>query len=243
MDFELSNEMKMLADMAYKFAVQEVEPVAKEADEKEKYTPEIRKKAGANGLIGCWIPEEYGGSGAGFLGNTIITEQIARVCMGIGLNITAATFGAENIHYYGTREQKEKYLPPVCAGDAVFAGAYTEPNAGTDVAGYKTRAIQDGDDYVITGNKMFITNGTVCDWMVVQAITDPDQKVHKSFSQFIVPADAPGITRTKIRGKLGIRASDTAEIALDEVRVPKENLIGKRGAGFHQLMHFLTPHG
>ena len=93
MDFELSNEMKMLADMAYKFAVKEVEPVAKEADEEEKYTPEIRKKAGDNGLIGCWIPEEYGGSGGGFLGNTIITEQISRVCMGIGLNVTAATFG------------------------------------------------------------------------------------------------------------------------------------------------------
>jgi alkylation response protein AidB-like acyl-CoA dehydrogenase len=212
--------------------------VAQKADEEEKYTPEIRKKAGANGLIGCWMPEEYGGSGGGFLGNTIITEQISRVCMGIGLNIIAATFGCENIHYYGTKEQKEKYLPPVCAGDEVFAGAYTEPNAGTDVAGYKTRAVQDGDDYLITGNKMFITNGTICDWMVVQAITDPDQKVHKSFSQFIVPANAPGIIKTKIRGKLGIRASDTAEIALDEVRVPKENLIGKRGAGFHQLMHF-----
>jgi alkylation response protein AidB-like acyl-CoA dehydrogenase len=238
MDFELSNEMKMLADMAYKFALQEVEPAVKMADEEEKYTPEVRKKAGVNGLIGCWIPEEYGGSGAGFLGNTIITEQLSRVCMGIGLNIVAATFGCENIYYYGTKEQKEKYLPPVCSGDAVFAGAYTEPNAGTDVAGYKTRAVQDGNEYVITGNKMFITNGTVCDWMVVQAITDPDQKVHKSFSQFIVPADASGITKTKIRGKLGIRASDTAEIALDEVRIPKENLIGKRGAGFHQLMHF-----
>ena len=238
MDFELSNEMKMLADMAYKFAVKEIEPAAKIADEEEKYTPDIRKKGGTNGLIGCWIPEEFGGSGAGFLGNTIITEQLSRVCMGIGLNIVAATFGCENIYYYGTQEQKEKYLPPVCAGDKVFAGAYTEPNAGTDVAGYKTRAIQDGHDYILTGNKMFITNGTICDWMVVQAITDPDQKVHKSFSQFIVPAEAPGITKTKIRGKLGIRASDTAEIALDEVRIPKENLIGKRGAGFHQLMHF-----
>jgi acyl-CoA dehydrogenase len=238
MDFELSNEMKMLADMAYKFALREVEPVAQKADEEEMYTPDIRKKAGANGLIGCWIPEEFGGSGAGFLGNTIITEQIARVCMGIGLNVTASTFGCENLYYYGTQEQKEKYFPAICAGETVCAGAYTEPNAGTDVAGYKTRAVEDGNDFVITGNKMFITNGSVCDWMVVQAITDPDQKVHRSFSQFIVPADAKGITRTKIKGKLGIRASDTAEIALDEVRVPKENLIGKRGAGFHQLMHF-----
>jgi acyl-CoA dehydrogenase len=238
MDFELSNEMKMLADMAYKFAVKEIEPVAQKADEEEKYTPEIRKKAGENGLIGCWISEEHGGAGVGFLGNTIITEQISRICMGIGLNITASPFGCENIYYYGTEEQKKKYFPAICAGETVCAGAYTEPNAGTDVAGYKTRAVQDGNDYLITGNKMFITNGTVCDWMVVQAITDPDQKVHKSFSQFIVPADAPGIVRTKIKGKLGIRASDTAEIALDSVRVPKENLIGKRGAGFHQLMHF-----
>jgi alkylation response protein AidB-like acyl-CoA dehydrogenase len=238
MDFELSNEMKMLADMAYMFAVKEIEPVAQKADEEEKYTPEIRKKAGENGLIGCWISEEHGGAGVGFLGNTIITEQVSRICMGIGLNITASPFGCENIYYYGTEEQKKKYFPAICAGETVCAGAYTEPNAGTDVAGYKTRAVQDGNDYLITGNKMFITNGTVCDWMVVQAITDPDQKVHKSFSQFIVPADAPGIVRTKIKGKLGIRASDTAEIALDSVRVPKENLVGKRGAGFHQLMHF-----
>lgn len=238
MDFELTEEMRMLADMAYKFALNEIEPASQLSDEEEKYTPEIRKKAAENGLIGCWIPEEYGGAGVGFLGNTIITEQLSRVDMGIGLNIVAATFGCENLLYYGTQEQKQEYLPPVCAGQTVCAGAYTEPNAGTDVAGYKTRAVADGDDYVITGNKMFITNGTVCDWMVVQAITDPEEKVHKSFSQFIVPADAEGVMRTKIKGKLGIRASDTAEIALDGVRVPKTNMIGKRGAGFYQLMHF-----
>ncbi|HQG31772.1 MAG TPA: acyl-CoA dehydrogenase family protein, partial [Deltaproteobacteria bacterium] len=217
MDFELSEEMRMLSDMTYKFAVKEIEPISHEADEGEKYTPEIRKKAAENGLVGAWIPEEYGGAGVGFLGNAIITEQLSRVDLGIGLNVIAATFGCENLLYYGTEEQKKKYLPPVCAGESVCAGAYTEPNAGTDVAGYKTRAVEDGNDYVITGNKMFITNGTVCDWMVVQAITDPQEKVHKSFSQFIVPADAPGIVRTKIKGKLGIRASDTAEIALDGV--------------------------
>jgi len=238
MNFELSDEMRMLSDMAYKFAVNEVGPVAEEADKLEKYTPEIRKKAAENGLVGAWIPEAYGGAGVGFLGNTIITEQVSRVCMGIGLNIVAATFGCENIYYYGTEEQKLQYLPPVCAGDSVCAGAYTEPNAGTDVAGYKTRAVADGDDYVLTGNKMFITNGTVCDFMVVQAITDPEEKMHKSFSQFIVPANAPGIVSTKIKGKLGIRASDTSEIAFDGVRVPKSAMIGKRGHGFYQLMHF-----
>ena len=238
MDFELSEEMRMLSDMSYRFAVNEIGPISEEADKLEKYTPDIRKKAAENGLVGSWIPEAYGGAGVGFLGNTIITEQLSRVDMGIGLNIVAATFGCENLFYYGSEEQKLKYLPPVCAGDSVCAGAYTEPNAGTDVAGYRTRAVADGDDYLITGNKMFITNGTVCDFMIVQAVTDPDEKIHKSFSQFIVPANAPGVIATKIKGKLGIRASDTAEIAFDGVRVPKENMIGKRGAGFYQLMHF-----
>jgi alkylation response protein AidB-like acyl-CoA dehydrogenase len=158
--------------------------------------------------------------------------------MGIGLNIVAAGFGCEAIYFYGSEEQKKKYLPPVCRGDSVCAGAYTEPNAGTDVAGYRTRAVKDGDSYIINGNKMFITNGTVCDFMVCQAITNPDEKIHRSFSQIIVPADAPGITRTKIHGKMGIRSSDTAEIAFEDVRVPKENLIGKEGHGFYQLMHF-----
>ena len=238
MDFELSDEMRMLTDMAYKFAVKELEPVSFECDEEEKYTPEIRKKAAENGLVGAWVPEEYGGAGVGILGNTIITEQLSRVDMGIGLNIVASGFGCENILFFGTEEQKKEYLPPMCAGETVSAGAYTEPNAGTDVAGYKTRAVKDGDDYIITGNKMFITNGTVCDWMVCQAITNPDEKAHKSFSQIIVPANIPGVTRAKIKGKMGIRASDTAEIAFEEVRVPRTNLIGKEGAGFYQLMQF-----
>lgn len=238
MDFELTEELKMLKEMAYKFAVAEFTPVSKECDEHEKYTPEIRKKAAANGLVGAWIPEAYGGAGAGILGNAIITEELSRVDMGIGLNVVAATFGCEAIFDYGTEEQKKTYLPPVCAGDKVSAGAFTEPNAGTDVAGYKTRAVKDGDYYVINGNKMFITNGTVCDFMVAQCITNPDEKRHNQFSLIIVPADTPGITRNKIRGKMGIRASDTAEIAFEDVRVPRENLVGKEGRGFIQLMHF-----
>jgi len=238
MDYEFTEELKMLREMAYKFAVAEFTPVSKECDEHEKYTPEIRKKAAANGLVGAWIPEAYGGAGAGILGNAIITEELSRVDMGIGLNVVAATFGCESIYQYGTEEQKKTYLPPVCAGDKVSAGAFTEPNAGTDVAGYKTRAVKDGDYYVINGNKMFITNGTVCDFMVAQCITNPDEKRHNQFSLIIVPADTPGITRNKIRGKMGIRASDTAEIAFEDVRVPRENLVGKEGRGFIQLMHF-----
>ena len=238
MDFELTDEQKMLKDMAYRFAHAELAPISHECDEGEKYTPEIRKKGAENGLVGGWISEEYGGAGVGILGNAMVTEELSRVDMGIGLNITAATFGCEAIYYFGTEEQKKKYLPPVCEGEWVSAGAFTEADAGTDVAGYRTRAVKDGGDYIINGNKMFITNGTVCDFMVVQAITNPEEKRHNSFSQIIVPADVKGITKTKIHGKMGIRSSDTAEIALEDVRVPQENLIGKEGKGFHQLMHF-----
>lgn len=238
MDFELSEELKMLEDMSYKFAQNELAPIAHECDVEEKYTPEIVKKAAENGLVGAWVPEEYGGAGAGFLGLAIITEQLSRVDMGVGLNIIAATFGCEAIYFYGTEEQKKNYITPVCRGDAVSAGAFTEADAGTDVAGYRTRAVKDGDDYIINGNKMFITNGTVCDFFIAQCITIPDEKRHKSFSMIIVPSDTQGVTRTKIHGKMGIRASDTAEIGLEDVRVPQENLLGEEGKGFYQLMHF-----
>jgi alkylation response protein AidB-like acyl-CoA dehydrogenase len=238
MDFELTEELQMLKDMAYKFAKAEFPNLSHECDEGEKYTPEIRKKAAENGLVGAWIPEAYGGAGAGMLGNTLITEELSKVDMGIGLNIVAATFGSESIFQYGSEEQKQFYLPKLCSGEWVSAGAFTEPNAGTDVAGYKTRAVKDGGDYVVNGNKMFITNGTVCDYMVTQCITNPDQKKHNSFSLIIIPADAKGVTRNKIHGKLGIRSSDTAEIALEDVRVPQANLVGKEGKGFYQLMHF-----
>jgi alkylation response protein AidB-like acyl-CoA dehydrogenase len=238
MDFELSDEMKMLQDMAYKFAQAEVAPFSHEHDEQEKYTPEIRRKAAENGLVGAWIPEEYGGAGVGILGNTLIVEQISRADIGIGLNIYAAGFGLEAVNEFGSEDQKKTYMPPLCRGEHVWAGAYTEPNAGTDVAGYKTRAVKDGSDYVINGQKMFITNGTVCDYMLCQCITNPEEKRHRQFSQIIVPADAPGVTRNKIKGKMGIRANDTADIAFEDVRVPRENLVGQEGRGFYQLMTF-----
>src|SRR5512137_2810085 len=147
MNFELSEELKMLREMTYKFAVAEFTPHIRECDEHEKYTPEIRKKAAENGLVGAWIPEEYGGAGAGFLGNAIITEELSKVDMGIGLNVTAATFGCEAILHFGSEDQKKTYLPPVCRGEQVSAGAFTEPNAGTDVAGYRAKAAKDGPDY------------------------------------------------------------------------------------------------
>lgn len=238
MDFELTEEMKMLKDMAYKFAVNELAPIAKACDAEEKYTRDIVKKAAEIGLVGAWVPEEYGGAGVGSLGVSVITEQLSRVDMGTGLNIVVACFGTEAIYAFGTEEQKQTYIPPVCRGDWVAAGAYTEPDAGTDVAGYRTRAVKDGGDYVINGNKIFITNGSVCDFMVVQCITQPDEKRHNRFSMIIVPADAKGLTRTKIKGKLGIRSSDTAELSFEDVRVPLQNLLGTEGKGFYQLMEF-----
>jgi len=239
MDFQLTDEQMLIQSMAYKFAQNEFEPIAQECDRQEKYPKDILKKACETGLVGVMIPEEYGGPGAGFFENALITEQLSRIDLGLGLVVVAATFGAENILFFGSEEQKRKYLPLLVNGEAICAGAYTEPNAGTDVAGTKTRAVKDGNDYVINGSKMFITNGTVCDFMIVSCVTNPDaEKRHRQHSLILVEADRKGITRNKIKGKMGIRASDTAEITFEDVRVPRENLIGEEGKGFHQLMHF-----
>jgi alkylation response protein AidB-like acyl-CoA dehydrogenase len=239
MDFELPEELRMLKQEAYKFAVREFGPIAKECDREEKYPKKVWKSACENGLIGAWIPEQYGGTGAGFLANLIIAEQFSRVDLGIGL-IVAAVFGSENIYLHGTEEQKQEYLPRLVSGEIIFAGAFTEPNAGTDVAGIRTRAVREGNEYVLNGSKMFITNGTICDYMVALCVTNPDAPRHQRFSLLIVDANSSGIIRNKIHGKLGIRASDTAEISFEDVRVPVGNLVGAEGRGFYQLMDFFN---
>ena len=239
MNCEFSEEQKMLQSTAYKFALNEFNPIAKECDREEKYPRELWEKACETGLVGAFIPEIYGGPGMGFLDVALLTEQLCRVDLGLSLVVVASTFGAENILFFGSEEQKKKYLPLLPAGRAIFAGAYTEPDAGTDVADVKTTAVKDGNEYVINGSKMFITNGTICDFMVVLCVTNPDAEArHKRQSLIIVEADRSGITRNKIHGKMGIRASDTAELVFEDVRVPRENLIGEEGKGFHYLMHF-----
>ncbi|WP_366921822.1 acyl-CoA dehydrogenase family protein [Metallumcola ferriviriculae] len=239
MNFEFSEEQTALQDMAYKFAKNEFEPIAQECDREEKYPREVWAKACEVGLVGVIVPERYGGVGGGWIETAIITEQLSRIDMGLGLVVTAATFGAENILLYGSEEQKQRYLPALVNGEIIFAGAYTEPNAGTDVAGTSTRADKDGNDYIINGSKMFITNGTVSDYMAVLCVTNPEaEKRTQRHSLIIVDANSAGIKRIKIKGKMGIRASDTAEIVFEDVRVPQENLIGKEGRGFYQLMHF-----
>ncbi|MCB2187099.1 MAG: acyl-CoA dehydrogenase family protein [Deltaproteobacteria bacterium] len=239
MDFDLSEEQRLIQETARRFAEREIAPHAKEYDRAEKYPREIVAKAAEVGLVAPIIPEEYGGPGFGFLEQALITEQLTRVDLGIGQVIEAAAFGSQTILFHGSPEQKAKYLPPLVTGQEISAGAFTEPDAGTDLAAARTRAVADGDDFIINGNKIFITNGTVCNFMIVFCLTDPDHPSrHQRHSLILVEADRPGVTASKIRGKMGIRASDTAEIAFENVRVPQSHLIGQPGQGFRQLMHF-----
>jgi alkylation response protein AidB-like acyl-CoA dehydrogenase len=239
MDFTLTEEQRMIQDLAYKFAVKEMAPIAKKHDREESWPRELWKKGCEAGLVGPIIPEEYGGPGYGWLEAVLITEQFCRIDLGLCLSVFAAPFGSENIQFFGTEEQKQKFLSPIVTGGAISAGAFTEPDAGTDVAAIRTRAVLDGDEFVINGNKMFITNGTICNYMVALCVTDPDaKKHHERLSLIIVEADRPGVSRRKIKGKMGIRASDTGEITFEDVRVPQGNLVGERGRGFQQLMRF-----
>ena len=239
MDFELTEEQRMIVDTARKFALKEMAPIAQEYDREEKFGRVVCGKACEAGLVGAVIPEEYGGPGFGYVEQALITEQLARVDLGLCLCINSVTFGCEHILFFGTEEQKKQYLPPLTSGEALFAGAFTEPDAGTDVAGIRTRAVKDKDDYVINGSKMFTTNGTVCDNMCVLCVTNPEAEVrHQRQSIILVEADRPGITATKIQGKMGVRASDTAEVSFEDVRVPQTNLVGEEGRGFYQLMEF-----
>ncbi|KMY67340.1 acyl-CoA dehydrogenase [Desulfocarbo indianensis] len=239
MEFELSEEQRLIRDTARRFAQNEIAPIAAEYDREEKYPAEVCAKAAEVGLVAPIIPEEYGGPGYGFLEQALITEELCRVDLGIGQCIEARCFGAQLILFNGSEEQKQRWLPPLVSGEMCSAGAFTEPDAGTDVAASRTKAVSEGDELVITGNKMFITNGTICDFFLVFCITEPEAAGrHSRHSIVLVEADRPGITASKIHGKMGIRASDTAEVSFEQVRVPRANLVGEPGKGFHYLMHF-----
>jgi hypothetical protein len=239
-DLLLTDEQKAIRDAAREFAEKEFPNYAEECDLKEEFPFELWKKAAQLGFIGMSIPEEYGGQGLGVLDSCLVMEEFCRVDMGLAM-ILASTFGSEQILLFGSEEQKKKYLPPLAKGEKICSACYTEPQAGSDVAGIKTRADKDGDEYVINGTKMFITNGTIADYYVVLARTDPNApKRHQGMSVFLVEKDTPGIQATKLKNKLGIRASDTAEVVFKNVRVPKENLIGQEGNGFYQTMVFFN---
>lgn len=239
MDFQLTDEQKQLREEVRKFADEEIRPVATEYDVDEAYPHEVMDKAAEMGLLAPHVPVEYGGVGYSSLENAILTEELFAADPGIGLCVSSAGFGAEALMEFGTEEQKERVLPEVTAGDAVMGSAISEPQAGSDVTSVATRAEKDGDEWVIDGSKMWITNGTVADYFVVVCETDPEiDDRYSGYSQILVEGDRDGLTRDKITGKLGIRASDTAELRFDGVRVPEENLIGQRGMGFLQLMQF-----
>jgi alkylation response protein AidB-like acyl-CoA dehydrogenase len=241
MDFTLTKDQKDVKQAAREFAEGEFPELAKECDREEKYPRDLVTKAANLGFIGLNFPEEYGGSGYGYLEKCLVTEEFWRVDPGLGSVLISATFGADMIELYGTDEQKKKYLTPLTKGEAVMGSAITEPDAGSDVAAITTLAKKDGADYVINGNKMFITNGTVASYFNVICLTNPDDASrHRRHTVILVERDRQGFEANKLYHKLGIRASDTAELYFKDVRVPQTNLVGEEGKGFYQFMEFFN---
>jgi acyl-CoA dehydrogenase len=236
-DFQLTKEQKDIRQAARDFAEKEIRDIAREYDQKEEFPFDLWKEACDLGFVGVYIDEAYQGPGLGYFEAALIMEQFWRVDPGCGC-ILLTSFGAELIQNFGTEEQKKKYIPPIPQGKAIMGAAITEPDAGSDIFSVMTSAAKDGDAYAINGTKMFITNGSLADYLAVYCLTNPDAKSrYERYSFFIVEKDRPGFQANKLRGKLGIRASDTAEIVLNNVKVPKENLIGgKEGQGFPQVM-------
>jgi alkylation response protein AidB-like acyl-CoA dehydrogenase len=241
MDLDLTKEQKDIRRAAREFAEGEFPEIAKSCDQEERYPRDLVSKAAELGLVGINFPQEYGGSGYGYLEKCLITEEFWRVDPGLGAVVISATVGADIIDLYGTDTQKRTYLTPLTKGEAVMGCAITEPNAGSDVSAITTLAKKDGAGYVVNGNKMFITNGTVASFFSVLCLTDPDNPTrHRRHSVILVESDREGFEAIKLRHKLGIRASDTAELYFKDVRVPRDNLIGDEGNGFHQFMEFFN---
>ncbi len=235
MNFALSEEQTQLQELARKFAKEEIIPKAAHHDETGEYPREIAKKAWEVGLMNTHIPQEYGGLGLGVLEGCIITEELAYGCTGIATAMEANTLAAAPVIVAGNDEQKKEFLGRLSSEARFAAYCVTEPGAGSDVSGIRTQAKKLGSDYVITGSKMWITNGSVADWYFVLAYTDPSQK-HKGMSGFIVPADTPGITVGKKEWNMGQRSSDTRGISFDEVKIPEKYRLGREGEGFKIAM-------
>jgi alkylation response protein AidB-like acyl-CoA dehydrogenase len=241
MDFNLTKEQRDIKKAAREFAEGEFPEIAQECDQEEKYPSDLVKKAADLGFIGINLPEQYGGSGYGYLEKCLISEEFWRVDPGLGSVLISATFGADMIELFATEEQKKSYLIPITKGETVMGSAITEPDAGSDVSSVKTTAIKDGNDYIINGNKMFITNGTVASYFIVLCLTNPDHPSrHNRHSVILVERDRNGFEANKLRHKLGIRASDTAELVFKDVCVPQTNLIGEENKGFYQFMEFFS---
>ena len=241
MEFTFTDEQKALKQMCREFAAKEFPQYSKQCDREEQYPKELMQKAAKQGLLGMQIPVEYGGAGVGMVEAAISAEELNAIDPGLALCIFAADFGTEAIIRLGTEEQKKRWLEPIPRGEMISGAAISEAGAGSDVAAATATAVKDGNDYVVNGAKMWITNGTVCDYVITLVQTDPQNpKPHARFSLLVIPTNLPGFRANKIHGKLGIRASDTAELEFTDVRVPQEYLLGEEGKGFYYVMEFFN---
>ena len=239
MNFGLTREQELVRQMVREFAVNEVKPIAAEIDETERFPMENVKKMAELGMMGIPFPKELGGAGGDVLSYIISVEELSKVCGTTGVILSAHTsLCASLIYENGTPAQKEKYLVPLAKGKKIGAFGLTEPGAGTDAAGQQTTAVLDGDNYILNGSKIFITNGGVAETFIVFAMTDKSQGT-RGISAFIVEKGFPGFSIGKKEDKLGIRASSTTELIFENCIVPKENLIGKEGKGFGIAMKTL----
>ncbi|SOC34704.1 acyl-CoA dehydrogenase [Ureibacillus acetophenoni] len=239
MNFQLSEEHEQLREMIRDFAVNEVAPTAAERDENETFDRAIWDKMAELGLAGIPWPEEYGGAGFDYLAYCIAVEELSRVCASTGVTLSAHTsLAGWPVYKFGTEEQKQQYLRPMAEGKKIGAYCLTESGSGSDAGGMKTTAKLEGDEYVLNGSKIFITNGGEAEIYIVFAVTDPSSK-HKGTSAFIVESNFPGFKVGKKEKKMGIRSSPTTEIIFENCRVPKENLLGNEGDGFIVAMKTL----
>lgn len=240
MDFTLSKEQNMIKEMVRDFAQKEIKPLAIELDREGKFSEHLFKRIGELGLLGIPFPEEYSGSGADTISYAIAVEEIGKVCGGTGLSYAAAvSLGASPIYYFGTEEQKQEFLVPLAKGEGIAAFGLTEPNAGSDAGGTKTTALLEGDEYVINGEKCWITNATYAKTITITAVTGKDKRGKNIISALLVPQGTPGMTITAPYEKMGVRASDTTQIVLENVRVPKDNILGDSQKGFKQFLYTL----
>ena len=239
MNFALTPEQKMIQKVVREFALKEVKPYAAEIDQTCEFPKETVKKMGQLNLLGIPFPQEYGGAGADNLSYIIAVEELSYACSTTGVICSAHTsLACYPIYAFGTEAQKQKFLVPLLTGEKLGAFALTEPNAGTDASAQQTRAIRDGEEYVLNGTKIFITNAGEADIFIVMAMTDK-VKGTRGISAFIVEKGTPGFSLGKKEDKLGIRASDTRELIFENVRIPKENILGSEGMGFKIAMSTL----
>jgi acyl-CoA dehydrogenase len=234
-DFTLTDEQKDLRELAHSFAEKEMRPVAWEYDKDGTWPQEVIDKAWEVGLMNTHVPEAYGGPGLDYLSGCVIEEEVGWGCSGIGTSLMANGLAAAPVALGGSEETKKKYLGMLSEEPKLASFCLTEPDAGSDVSGMKTRAVKQGDKYVINGSKCFITNGTYADWFTVYAKTDPEAG-HRGISAFVVDAKSPGVTVDKKEDKMGQRASNTATISFDDVEVPAENLLAEENKGFKLAM-------